>query len=203
MIVKQQFSTDIYSMGVGIQKDFMASSMKPCVLADHTEQLCGLCHSPVVCGIEMHLSHMQGLISAVNIPGGTVIKPQSCLLAGEIRNAAVLCRIVSSAGKAAGFIRKQSIFQTETPLFRLQAKGFKYISRNLHCLHPPCDPLEDAGLQDHFRVLGVYLVCQFLRQAKMLLVIHRHVPDARCSSKKFYAHLPDCPQIIFQCFTLI
>ena len=37
MIVKQQFSTDIYPMGVGIQKDFMASSMKPCVLAD---QMC-------------------------------------------------------------------------------------------------------------------------------------------------------------------
>ena len=51
------------------------------------------------------------------------------------------------------------------------------------------------------RVKHWKMICQFLRQAKMLLVIHRHVPDARCSSKKFYAHLPDCPQIIFEWIT--
>ena len=146
---------------------------------------------------------MERLIATVDIPGCPVIKPQSCLLSGQIRNPAVFCRILSSAGISAGLISKQCIIQTEAPVFRCHTKRFKYIVRDLYRLHPPRDPLEDAGLQDHFRILCMYFVRQLLRQSEMLLVIHRHIPDARCSSKKFYAHFPDRTQIVFQCFALI
>ena len=162
MVVKQQFSTDIYPMRMCVQQDLMASSVNPCVRADHAEQLCGLCHSLVICGVQMYLSHMQCLIAAVNVAGCPVVKPQSCLLPGQIRDTAVFCRIVSSAGISAGLIRKQRIVQTETPMFRFHTECLKHIVRDLYGLHPPCDPLENAGLQDDFRILCMHFVCQFL-----------------------------------------
>ena len=162
MIIKQQFSTDIYPMGMCIQQYLVTSSMNFRILADHTEQFCCFCHSFIVRGIQVYLPHMECLIATVDVSGCPVIKPQSCFLPGQIRNPPVFCRILSPAGKSAGFVCKQRIIQAKTPVFRFHTKCFKHIVRDLYCLHTACDPLKDAGLQDHFRILGMHFICQFL-----------------------------------------
>ena len=116
MIIKQQFSTDIYPMGMCIQQYLVTSSMNFRILADHnhTEQFCCFCHSFIVRGIQVHLPHMECLIATVDVSGCPVIKPQSCFLPGQIRNPPVFCRILSPADKSAGICIHSS---SENPSF--------------------------------------------------------------------------------------
>lgn len=114
MIIKQQFSTDIYPMSMCIQQYLVTSSMNFRILADHTEQFCCFCHSFIVRGIQVHLPRMECLIATVNVSGCPVIKPQSCFLPGQIRNPPVFCRILSPAGKSAGICIHSS---SENPSF--------------------------------------------------------------------------------------
>ena len=201
VVVQQELAVHAHTVGVGIQQDLMTAGVLGGVVADHTEELVGLLHALVLGGVEMHLTHMEGLVAAVDVAGGAVVEPHTGLLAVQVGHIPDLTRLavgvgvpscVPVLGEHTGGV------PVEATILHGLTEGLENVGGDLGIVHLHGDDLKDAGLEDDLGVCGVDGVGQGLGLGKMGIVVLQHIPDTRRAANEFDPHAPDGAEIVFK-----
>ena len=159
-------------MGVRVKDDFVPSRVLPAVFAQHFDHPADAAVVSVTRAVQMNLSHVERLVSAVDIHLAAVVEPKLRLQFGNIGH--VVAR------------RHDAVRVTETAILDRQPERLEHKSRDFGAFQVfLIHRFKNARLQDDLRIGGVNLFRSRPHQREMLLVGHACFPDACGASEKF------------------
>ena len=161
MIIQKQLAVDADTVRVRIQQHLVAARMLCRVITDHAEQFIRLLKSLILCGVQVYLTHVQRLITAIDILRCAVVEPHARLVTVEIGHIAALAGM--SAGLAipshsAVLGQHACVVPAKASVFHGLAKRFEHVGRDLLRLHLLGHDLKHASLQNDFGILRVHLL---------------------------------------------